>query len=371
MKKAVAIFMILIFLLLTGIASADKGQLWPYPVRLAEESQKAIILHNQGEEVLILGTALKADQKIGVLEFIPFPAEPTVSQAKGNPFKALQELISKKKLHYEIRTKGGDGVVSVEIKFEAQMGLHDVTIIKINDLDGFSQWVTQFFKKKGIPLKNNLSAVYQNAGDYLKRGFNYFVFDYILLGKEAKNFEPLIYKFQSEQLYYPLKTSNIIGGEGRVDLALILPGSLGLLKDHRDLLKLRELFNSIGGWELSSSAKAYPDELKPIYPEAGEFFKDGKIYLQVLRFVGKYQFSDDLQLDISNIAPFAYKHTIYRSDYNHYSWGGDYELAEPLTPDEKKDIAEAYSQKRPEWIFEPAMMEAAGVLVNPEEGDLK
>jgi hypothetical protein len=362
----------LIFIFLTGsIALADKGQVYPYPVHLAEGSQKAIILYNQADELLILGTELKADQEMSVLEFIPFPSEPEVVPAKGNPFDAARFLISQKKLHFIERTKGGGGLAPVEIKFQAQVGLHDVTVIKINDLAEFSNWVAGFFKKKGIHPKTNLSGVYQNAADYLQRGYNYFVFDYVPVKKEAKFIEPLCYRFKTEKLYYPLKTSNIIGGEGRIDLALILPGSLGLLTDGGDFRRLRELFGSAGEWDLSSSAKVYPDELAAIYPEAGAFFQTGKIYMQVLRFSGKYEFIDDLAFDISKIAPYAYKHIIYTPDYGNYFEGGSYELAESLSPDEKKDIAEAYSQKRPEWLFEPEIIEAINDLINPGEVDGK
>lgn len=373
MKKIINCLLVLIFLSITGIALADRGQVWPYPVHLVEDSQKAIILHNQEEEVLILGTELKAAKEVGILEFIPFPSEPTVSSAKGNPFEALKELISQKQLEFvEItKGKGGGGVSPVELKFSEKIGAHDVTVVKVNDIEGFSKWVKGFFKKKRIALKNNLDVVSKNAGDYLKRGFNYFVFDYVLLKKEVKFVEPLIYQFKSERLYYPLKTSNIIGGEGVVDLALILPGTIGLLKDYRDIQQLGELFNGIGAWDLSSSSKVYPDELQTIYPEAGAFFQTGKIYLQVLRFSGRYEFRDDLALDISDIAPYAYKNIIYMPDYENYFEGGGYELAESLSSDEIKDIAEAYSQKRPEWLFTPEIIEAVRDLVNTEEGDGK
>lgn len=357
MRKIRCCFSILILLLLTGTAHADKGQVWPYPARLAEASQKAIILHNDNEEVLILRTELKADQKIGILEFIPFPSEPAIGLAKGNPFTVVQQLITQKGLEYEDRiTKGGRNPFPVEIKFEARLGVHDVTVVKIDDLSGFSKWVVGFFRKKGIKVTNNFDNVYRNAEDYLGRGIHFFVFDYVMLKKETVSIEPLCYRFKSEKLYYPLKTSNIVGGDGLVDLVLILPGSLGLLSDRSDLRKIIELFKG-GNWDLSSSSKVYSNELESIDPEAGAFFKTGKIYMQVLKYSGRYDFKDDLMLDIANIAPYAYKHFIYMPYYSNYFERDGYQLAESLSPEEMKDIEEAYSQKRPEWIFEPGILE--------------
>ena len=74
----------LVLLSLMNSAHADKGPiLWHEGVEVSQESQKAIILHNAVEEVLILGTEMKANKKIEILEFIPFPSEPTVSLATG------------------------------------------------------------------------------------------------------------------------------------------------------------------------------------------------------------------------------------------------------------------------------------------------
>lgn len=81
-----SILFMLVFLFVVDPAGADRGPvLWHENVRLIQESQKAIILHNGTEEVLILGTELKASAEIDLLEFIPLPSEPEVGLAKGDP----------------------------------------------------------------------------------------------------------------------------------------------------------------------------------------------------------------------------------------------------------------------------------------------
>ena len=57
----------------------------------ADMGQKAIILHNLEEEVLILGTDLKADKKAGIIRFIPFPSEPKVALASPDEFVGLEK----------------------------------------------------------------------------------------------------------------------------------------------------------------------------------------------------------------------------------------------------------------------------------------
>lgn len=59
------LFIMIFVLVVVGSAGADRGPVtWQENVSLSQESQKAIILHNGTEEVLILGTELKASSEI-------------------------------------------------------------------------------------------------------------------------------------------------------------------------------------------------------------------------------------------------------------------------------------------------------------------
>lgn len=51
---------------------ADIGHWCPEYAQLSQNSQKAIVSHNKKEEVLIVGTELKAGKEIGVLEIHTF-----------------------------------------------------------------------------------------------------------------------------------------------------------------------------------------------------------------------------------------------------------------------------------------------------------
>ena len=343
MRKTLFIINFVFFLLIFCplLSFADKGHFWwTMNANLTQDSQKAIIIHNKKEEVLILGTELKASKEIGVLEFIPFPSEPVVSLAKGNPFEDVNKLLRLKRIEIEGPiTKGGSQSEPVEIRLSQKIGLHDVTVIKINDINGFNNWVIDFLDKKGIK-KIELKALknFSNiAEDYIKRGIQYFVFDYVEVQKTPRFIEPLIYRFKTDKLYYPLKTSNIIGGTGRVEIILILPGTLGIKEN--ELLELLKIFPEKRRPELSSSSKIYLKELVPIYEKVNEFFTDkSKIYLQMLRYIGIYEFKDDLNIDISNIAPYARK--IERG------WGYKPNFLDNFSIDELNDYFEANPTKK-------------------------
>lgn len=324
---------------------ADRGPvIWSENVKLTQESQKAIILHNTTDEVLILGTELSADRETDVLEFIPFPSEPTVTRAPVDTFEKISRIISDKKLmfqHQESFTKGGRGdtrTVPVEIRLSEKIGAHDVTVIKINDINHFSQWLGDFFKRKGIVAdRDRLSHVYHNASDYMKRGFNHFVFDFVRITNRTQFIEPLAYRFKTKNIYYPLKTSNLFGGRGVVELIFIVPGSM----NDRIWGHIRNCFpaGSDVTVNLSSSSKIEPGEVDSIYP-AGQFFnKTAKIYLQMLKYSGPYTFKDDFMYSTVALVPYGYKHRISR-------WRSTEQAFDPpFTSAEKRDLREAFCEK--------------------------
>ena len=331
-------------MLTTLCVRADKGHIWPRPIALSEASQRAILLHNGQEEVLILGIELKARETAEILEFIPFPSEPQVALAEGDPFARIQRLLREKGVQIEPAgtRKGEKAATAVEIRFAAQVGLHDVTVVRINDGKALSGWVTRFFKDKGLGAPENLEPVVRLAEDYLRRGYCYFVFDHVPVQPEPKLVEPLCYRFTSARLYYPLKTSNLVGGTGAVDLVMLLPGSFAFEsaweQERRFWDDLRGLSAARpDGWRLSSSSKVYPAEAREIYPGADAFFKrTKKQYLQVLQFRGGYQFRDDLSLDLAGLVPYADKIPVWQG-YGRAPERG----FEQYTEDEIKDYCEA------------------------------
>lgn len=336
MKQLFAIQVIL--LLLAGAAHADKGPvLWQEGVQLRQEAQKAIILHNAKEEVLILGTELKASRETEILEFIPFPSEPEVSLATGNPLEEAARLINRKGLVFTFSdaVKGGgeNTTAPVEIRLSKKIGLHDVTVVKIHAIDRFDRWLEDFFKSKGIQAdREKLSAVYRNAQDYIGRGIQYFVFDQVRVSESVRLVEPLIYRFKTDRIYYPLKTSNLIGGTGAVELILVLPGSIT-----DDIWQsIWKIFTrgSDSDIKISSSAKVYPEELTSMYPDASFFSRSAKIYLQVVKYSGTYDFKDDFTYPVGKLVPYAYRH-------NHRDPIYDAPFTPPLPRDERRDMREA------------------------------
>ncbi len=323
------VFAVVFFSLgLSLAARADMGRVYVSldPVTVSEDSQKAIILHNLAEEVLILGTDLRASKKTGVIRFIPFPAEPAVDLAPEGAFEKAAAMIKKYGLKYQYLhyTKGGPAdaeTQGVELRLNKKLGAHDLTIIKVNDVSQFRQWVNEYFKARGLPAKEQYPEEEAVVDDYVKRGLIYFVLDYVEVSDEPRFIEPVAYRFTSKELYYPLKTSNTFGGQGSIELIIIAPTTLcfagnepldpysgALYKEEHPQAQRpygqRPLCLNIPVIASTSALLVKKDkDLDGIYPGGEDFFKDQKAFIQVVSYTGNYFFNDDIFVDVSTGMP--------------------------------------------------------------------
>jgi len=193
----------LLLILIPAPTQADMGRVVATNAQVSEDSQKAIILHNREEEVLILGTDIKADRSTRIIRFIPFPAEPKVQLASPASFESATDLIKSHGLKFVEQTKGGQATRAVELQFNERLGSHDVTVIKINDAASFKEWVREFLKQKGLQLKREDPMIEAVVRDYTQRGFVWFVFDFVTVNEQTRFVEPIQYRFKSKELYYP------------------------------------------------------------------------------------------------------------------------------------------------------------------------
>jgi len=304
-KNVFSIFLGLFAFLVFSITSdADMGQIHASAAKVSEDSQKAIIFHNLDEEVLILGTDLKAEKKTGILRFIPFPSEPAVRLAPEGSFAAAADLIKKHGLKFIWQSKGGPpSAQPVELRFNQKLGAHDIAVIKVNDASGFRSWANDFFKKKGLPQKKEYPEVESIVDDYVRRAISWFVFDFVEVTEETRFIEPVEYRFKTKKLYYPLKTSNTFGGVGVIELILVLPGTLfdALESYYTGCLGIENM-------KATTSVQTSPEELKAICSDAGAFFGERNVFIQFLRYHGEYKFNEDILADLSQAVSNAIEH---------------------------------------------------------------
>lgn len=292
----------------TPAALADRGRIGTLAgkVDVEEPAQRAIIAHDGlSKEILILQTDLKADRKTKIVEFMPLPAKPEVSLAPEDCFKALQAIAEKHGLKYYARHRArrGNGPSEengegVKVVVSEQLGPHGITVVQVADVDKFIEWVREFFRKNDLGKPAVEEGLRQIVADYLKRDFKFFVFDIVEVSPGTKTVRPVVYRFRSPRLYYPMKVTNLYGGLGTVELLTILPAWI----DVRFEAIVRKPAERASGSPQSPKPKFLSSnavrldrkEMASLHPAIPNLFGRAQGTLRAFKYEGPLQFDGDV-----------------------------------------------------------------------------
>lgn len=272
MKMAIKLLVIL--LLLTSLCSADRGMIsFPESVRIEESGQNAIVAWNGNEEVIILSTDVKSSEPATILEVITLPSNPvSVEEGSFDSFMNITEIINRKSKDIAGKKKslgvGRDTGPGIEITFHKRIGAHDVTIVKVNDVDCFIDWIKDFTEREGFEYTELSSRFRNGVTGCIDRNITYFVFDVIRIGEDEETVKPLIYRFESDYLYYPLEITAISDAGSSyadVNVFLITEGMINERAVRDAKLWARAGFRY--GIQLNKQ------ELEDISPEIGDMFE--------------------------------------------------------------------------------------------------
>ena len=196
---------------------ADGGMvIWPPKIHLNQSAQNAIVAWNGDEEIITLSINVESSADVTALRIIPLPSDPLeIEEGSFESFEKLIEIMNAKmediRNQWATLGKGSEEAPSagVEITFQKRIGAHDITVVKVNDLDYFLEWIENFAQEKELEVKEISSGFKAGIDSYLKRDIKYFVFDVLEAGQEKESIKPLIYRFDSDFLYYPILISGV------------------------------------------------------------------------------------------------------------------------------------------------------------------
>ncbi|MCK4804300.1 MAG: DUF2330 domain-containing protein [Spirochaetes bacterium] len=282
---------------------ADRGSI-PFEanVKIFEPNQRAMIAWNGYEEILLLTTDLYASESTKVLEVIPLPSEPVVTEGDIEVFQKATYLINKKlaksaKLSRS-RSKGEKGGEAEkiepagEITFHEKIGAHDISVAHVLNSQGFIDWVDKYLKSAGVENPKIPKELKTVIAEYLEEGYGWFVFDVVQLDREPKTNEALQYRFITDFLYYPLKITRTEEGDTTIDLLILTP-KIGYDYEFTGIPEDRIYFPH-------EPISLNNDELKYLNEEMYELFGYFKYinytpYLQIWQITGKLSsFEEDL-----------------------------------------------------------------------------
>ena len=196
----------------------------PLKVTVFEPKQRAIILWNGEEEVLLLSTDQKASQATAILEVIPLPSEPTISLGDFDTFEKAQSLMVKKQMWAVAHAGAKADLIKApqdagKITFEQKMGSHDLTVAQVVKKDQFVPFVQSHLKKKygseQAPIRDDFVKI---INSYIDDGFEWFAFDVILLNDKVASRQPIEYRFKTKEVFYPMRISKLEQGTTEVEL---------------------------------------------------------------------------------------------------------------------------------------------------------
>jgi len=196
--------------------------------------QKAIIAWDGEQEILILSIDVYAEGQTKALHVVPLPAEPDkIEQGDFESFERVAELvrdyISPPSGWFDCGGGGEGAGGGVDIVFHERIGAHDILVAKATDAGEFVNWAEDYLAANQIQYQISSPEVESVVAEYIAEGIEFFVFDLIELSSDPESVEPIVYQFQSDTLYYPLRISSIIPGYTEIRLFLLTPEPLSNL----------------------------------------------------------------------------------------------------------------------------------------------
>lgn len=192
-----------------------------------EPGQKAIIAWDGDEEIMILSVDVYGSEDNKILHLVPLPSLPTVKLGNVSAFLEINKLIDDHEHYNDGEGESeSEGENDTEIVLHEIIGPHDLTVVRMNNSAEFTSWVTNFLTTQGvsnITFPDNTENVVKH---YLNQDINYFVFDVIEVNTTKLSIEPIIYRFKSDYLYYPLVISSIIEGVSEINVVTLTPAEL-------------------------------------------------------------------------------------------------------------------------------------------------
>jgi hypothetical protein len=221
----------LVFLGISGLlpsALGDRGGFSPRAERVVEAGQRAVVAWNGTDEVLILSTDISSSNETEVVEIMPLPSNPVISEGETQSFQKVTDLVNSyfdltvnryKSAGYYGRFLSGYGDYSqrITITFQQIMGPHFLTVVRVDYSSDLVSWLSDFLRSRGY-VAGLPSGSDQLFEDYVRNNVRFFVIDAMDTNSTVRTVEPLVYEFSSSKLYYPLRISNLFSGDTSISL---------------------------------------------------------------------------------------------------------------------------------------------------------
>jgi hypothetical protein len=180
------------------------------------------------------------------------------------------------------KNTAASGEPAVVLTFHDKVGAHDINVIKINDLQGLKDW--EYLKTMNIDSSKIDSNFLNALNNYMLRGLNYFAFDRVDISTKEQTINPIIYHFNTNYLYYPLKITafspTAVNGKNTDNIHLFLI-TKNPINDSINIFSSRYV-----NWRHHSNIKLSLDELKNVSEKISGIFTSD-VYVTEFTYIGR------------------------------------------------------------------------------------
>jgi hypothetical protein len=114
----------------------------------------------------------------------------------------------------------------VEILFHENVGVHNIVVVRSENAQELVSWAESYLDNRVVLHELSFAQMQDLTARYIERGINCFVFDLVYLEEDPWSVNPIVYRFKSDSLYYPLEISSVISGSTEITVVAITDGKL-------------------------------------------------------------------------------------------------------------------------------------------------
>lgn len=263
----------------SGVMTSDPDLIISQPL------QRILIAFNGEEEVLVLSNVLVGNKSERVLRFIPLPAKPQVRIYDEDIFAHTANLL--KSYHHQFNYCYRDDhkpnkVSGIQALQYPQTTPEEISVLEVNDINHFTGLLDEYI------VTGNLSLNSSVVEDYISRGFRFFVFDTAVVHQEGQLIQPVVYRFQTNSLFYPLGTLNSLKHEGNLEI-YVFSTQRKLADDISLYLPFCRNCKDVFACEISKSdLSQFPSILATFFSE--------RVFFKVYKYWGNFDFKKDIEI---------------------------------------------------------------------------
>ena len=198
----------------TGVMMPDTDSI------ISQSRQRILIEFNGEEEVIVLSNVLSGNKNERVVRFIPLPAKPEVSMVDEAIFADTAKVLELYNDQIVSCYNSGNKLDEVSVYQPVQYPQNkpeNISIFEVNDIHHFVGLLSEYIATGNLSLQLSPSDE-EVIADYIERGFRFFILDTVTVYQEEQLIQPVVYKFKTERLIYPLVTLNSFKNEGNLEI---------------------------------------------------------------------------------------------------------------------------------------------------------